>query len=78
MPAFETELVGIDGVEAPKPAEGATESVKSGASSVASEATEKATEGVKAKVMEKVHEAAEALKVTLEDTDADGMEHNEL
>lgn len=71
---FETELVSIDGVEPPKPVESASESVSSGASSV----VDKATEGVKEKIMSKASEAAEAIKVTIEDTDADGVEHNEL
>jgi hypothetical protein len=61
--------MGIQGVEAPasivtKPVESST--------------AEKASEGVKEKILEKVEEATEALKVTLEDTDGDGQEHNEL
>ena len=39
---------------------------------------DKATEGVKEAVQSKIAEAAEALKVTLADTDGDGQEHNEL
>lgn len=58
----------IDGVEAPKKV------TEESASSVAGEATE----GVKEAVASKIAEAAEALKVTLADTDGDGQEHNEL
>jgi len=65
---FETELMGIAGVEAPK------KIVEKSASSVA----DKATEGVKAAVESKIAEAAEAIKVTVADTDGDGQEHNEL
>ncbi|KFZ13539.1 hypothetical protein V502_06543 [Pseudogymnoascus sp. VKM F-4520 (FW-2644)] len=62
---FETELMGIKGVEAP-------------ASIVLKEAASEETEGIKEKIKAKVEEAAEAVKVTLEDTDGDGQEHNEL
>ncbi|KFY13817.1 hypothetical protein V491_06261 [Pseudogymnoascus sp. VKM F-3775] len=62
---FETELMGIKGVEAP-------------ASIVLKEAASEETEGIKEKIKAKVEEAAEAVKVTLEDTDAGGQEHNEL
>lgn len=65
---FETELIGIDGVEAQVPV------VEKSASSVA----DKATEGVKAAVSSKIAEAAEAAKVVVTDTDGDGQEHNEL
>jgi FK506-binding protein 2 len=65
---FETELMGIDGVEAPEPI------VEKSASNV----KDKATEGVKAAIQSKVSEAAEAAKVVLADTDGDGQEHNEL
>lgn len=65
-------MMGIKGVEAP--ASIVTKPAASAASSVA----DAATEGVKEKIMSKVGEAAEAVKVTLEDTDADGQEHNEL
>jgi len=65
---FETELMGIKGVAAPEKV------IEKSASSVA----DKATEGVKAAVESKIAEAAEALKVTLADTDGDGQEHNEL
>lgn len=44
----------------------------------ASSVVDKATEGVKAAVESKIAEAAEAIKVTLADTDGDGQEHNEL
>jgi len=65
---FETELMGIAGVEAPKaPVVESAESVK-----------DEATEGVKAAVKSKIAEAAEAIKVTVADTDGDGQEHNEL
>ncbi|KAG0645698.1 FK506-binding 2, partial [Hyphodiscus hymeniophilus] len=65
---FETELMGIAGVEAPKaPVVESADSVK-----------DKATEGVKAAVKSKIAEAAEAVKVTVADTDGDGQEHNEL
>jgi FK506-binding protein 2 len=75
---FETELMSIAGVEQPKPVSSASETVKSGASSVASSVVEEATEGIKEKIMDKVAEAAEAVKVTIQDTDGDGQEHNEL
>jgi len=65
---FETELMGIDGVEAPE------NIVEKSASSVA----DKATEGVKAAAASKIAEAAEAIKVTVADSDGDGQEHNEL
>jgi len=65
---FETELMGIAGVESPKSI------IEKSASSVA----DKATEGVKAAVASKLAEAAEAVKVTIADTDGDGQEHNEL
>ncbi|KAH8594746.1 FKBP-type peptidyl-prolyl cis-trans isomerase [Bisporella sp. PMI_857] len=65
---FETELMGIDGVPAPE------KIVEKSASSVA----DKATEGVKEAVKSKIAEAAEAVKVTVADTDGDGQEHNEL
>lgn len=57
--------MGIKGVEAP-------------ASIVMKEAASEETEGIKEKIKAKVEEAAEAVKVTLEDTDGDGQEHNEL
>ncbi|RDW75819.1 peptidylprolyl isomerase-1 [Coleophoma crateriformis] len=76
---FETELMGIDGV--PKP-ESIVEKVKDKATSTASSAAEKATEnvkeGVKEAIASKLGEAAEAVKVTIADTDGDGQEHNEL
>ncbi|KAF4630951.1 hypothetical protein G7Y89_g7183 [Cudoniella acicularis] len=65
---FETELMGIQGVEAP------VSIIEKPASSVA----DKATEGVKAAVKSKIAEAAEAVKVVIADTDDDGQEHNEL
>lgn len=70
MTVFETELIGIDGV--PKP-ESIIEKAKDKASSTASSAGEEATEGVKEAIVSKVGEAAEALKVTLADTDGDGQ-----
>jgi FK506-binding protein 2 len=60
--------MGIDGVEAPE------NIVEKSASSVA----DKATEGVKAAAASKIAEAAEAIKVTVADSDGDGQEHNEL
>ena len=76
---FETELIGIKGVQAPE------EIIEKSASSIADEASEgassvadKATDGVKAAAASKIAEAVEALKVTLADTDGDGQEHNEL
>lgn len=60
--------MGIDGVKAPE------NIVEKKASSV----VDKATEGVKAAVESKIAEAAEAIKVTLADSDGDGQEHNEL
>lgn len=57
--------MGIKGVEAP-------------ASVVPKEAASEETEGIMEKIKAKVEEAAEAVKVTLEDTDGDGQEHNEL
>jgi len=68
---FETELMGIDGVEAPV-------SIVESSSGTASSVASKATEGVKAAVESKIAEAAEAAKVILADTDGDGQEHNEL
>lgn len=75
---FETELMSIQGVGQPKPASSTSESVSSGASSVASSLADEATEGVKEKIMSKVEEATEAVKVTIQDIDGDGQEHNEL
>lgn len=60
---FETELMGIEGVKAP---------------SVVDKVAHKAEEGIKAAVASKLGEAAEAVKVTLQDSDGDGQEHNEL
>jgi FK506-binding protein 2 len=60
--------MGIDGVEAPE------KIIEKSASSVA----DKATEGVKEAVKSKIAEAADAIKVTVADTDGDGQEHNEL
>jgi len=71
---FETELMGIQGVVAAPIVEKEGSAASSTASSVASEATE----GLKEKIASKVGEAAEAVKVTLQDTDGDGQEHNEL
>lgn len=65
---FETELIGIEGVEPPKNV------VEKEASSVASTATE----GIKAAVESKLADAAEAAKIIISDTDGDGQEHNEL
>ena len=62
----------IDGVAAP------ASIVEKSASSVAGSIKDKATDGVKEAVQSKIAEAAEALKVTLADTDGDGQEHNEL
>lgn len=70
---FETELMGIDGVEAP-----VSIVEKSSSSGVAGSVASKATEGVKAAIESKLAEAAEAAKVVLADTDGDGQEHNEL
>lgn len=67
--------MGIQGVE--KPASTA-KPAKSSASSVGSSIASEASEGVAEKILDKVGEAAEALKVTLQDTDGDGQEHNEL
>jgi len=77
---FETELMSIQGVEQPKPVSSASESVSSGASSITSSLADEATEGIKEKIISKVGEAAEAVKVTIQDTDDDGQEqqHNEL
>ena len=94
---FETELVGIKGVDTPaKIIEKSASSASDAASSVASDASSagssvasdaadtvssvasKATEGIKEKIVEKLEEAAEAVKITLMDTDGDGQEHNEL
>ena len=75
---FETELMSIRGVEQPKPVSSGSESVSSGASSVTSGLADEATEGIKEKIMSKVGEAAEAAKATVQDTDSDGQEHNEL
>jgi FK506-binding protein 2 len=73
---FETELMGIQGVESP--ASIIEKTAESGASSVASSIASEATEGIKEKIAEKLGEAAEAVKITLQDTDGDGQEHNEL
>jgi len=72
---FETELMGIDGVKAP---EKVVEKVAEKAADSASSVEEKATQGVKDTIQSKVAEAAEAIKVTVADTDGDGQEHNEL
>lgn len=64
--------MGIQGVEKP------ASTAKSSASSVGSSVVAEASEGVAEKIIEKVGEAADALKVTLADTDGDGQEHNEL
>ncbi|KAI0473570.1 hypothetical protein GGR56DRAFT_676056 [Xylariaceae sp. FL0804] len=68
---FETELMGIKGVEKP-------ESIvtKSAASSVSS-ASEEASAAVAGKIAEKVGEAAEVVATVLGDSD-DVQEHNEL
>jgi FK506-binding protein 2 len=76
MAVFETELMGIKGVEAPESI--VTKSISSAASSVVSSVADAATEGIKEKIMSKVGEAAEAIKVTIQDTDDSGQEHNEL
>jgi FK506-binding protein 2 len=65
----------IQGVEQPPPI---VSSAADSASSAASSVVDKATEGIKEKIVSKVGEAAEAIKVTLQDTDGDGQEHNEL
>lgn len=65
---FETELMGIAGVEKP------ASIIEKTASSVA----DKATEGVKAAISSKVAEAVDAAKTVIADTDGDGQEHNEL
>lgn len=65
---FETELMGIRGVEKP-----ASIKIKTAAESAASSATEKLAE----KVASVASEAAEAVKTVVADTD-DGQEHNEL
>ena len=65
---FETELMGIAGVEKP------ASIIEKSASSVA----DKATEGVKAAISSKVAEAVDAAKTIIADTDGDGQEHNEL
>ena len=70
---FETELMGIDGVEAPK-----APVVEKPAEGVKDKATDSVKEGVKAAIKSKISEAAEAAKVVLADTDGDGQEHNEL
>jgi FK506-binding protein 2 len=75
---FETELMGIQGVEQPKPISSASESISSGTSSVTSSLADDATEGIKEKIVSKVGEAAEATKVIIQDTDGDGQEHIEL
>lgn len=72
MAVFETELMSIEGVKAPE------STVSESASSVVSSAAEEVTEGVKEKIMSKVAEAAEAVKVTIQDSDDSGQEHNEL
>jgi len=84
---FETELMGIDGVESPEEivvvkGDPATEKTAEEAEAPIVEdvkvAEDKAAEGVKAAVTSKIAEAAEALKVVVADTDGDGQEHNEL
>jgi FK506-binding protein 2 len=70
---FETELMGIDGVEAPK-----APIIDKTAESIKDKATDSAKEGVKAAIKSKISEAAEAAKVVIADTDGDGQEHNEL
>ena len=73
FPVFETELMGIAGVEAPVSIIEETSDSDS-ASSVA----DTASEGVKHGAASVVSEAAEAVKTILADTDGDGQEHNEL
>jgi len=75
---FETELMGIEGVEAPESIVDATSTTSGGASESVSSVVDEATGGVKEAIESKIAEAAEALKVTLADTDGDGQEHNEL
>ncbi|KAI0997468.1 hypothetical protein K3495_g10719 [Podosphaera aphanis] len=65
---FETELMGIAGVESPKSI------VEKTTSSVVA----KATDAIKDAAKDKLADAAEAVKVMLTDTDAGGQEHNEL
>ncbi|KAM0276201.1 hypothetical protein ACHAQH_007008 [Verticillium albo-atrum] len=73
---FETELMGIDGVEKPEkivvklPKEDAKEEVK--------EEAEKAAEGIAEKVASVVGEAADAVKTVVADGTDDNQEHNEL
>lgn len=64
--------MGIQGVEKP-----ATIITKS-ASSVASEATDAAATAASTAAEGLAHKIMDAAKVVLQDTDADGMEHNEL
>ncbi|KAG9249085.1 hypothetical protein BJ878DRAFT_485439 [Calycina marina] len=86
---FETELMDIKGVHKPEPVAESASSAGESASSAGSVAGEKVTDaaesvageatgGVKEAIASKVGEAAEALKVTIADTDGDGQEHNEL
>ena len=70
--------MGISGVEKPASIIEKTLSVSSEASETASSLKDKATAGVKEAIKNKVTEAAEAIKVTLQDSDGDGQEHNEL
>ncbi|KAG9238022.1 putative FK506-binding protein 2 [Amylocarpus encephaloides] len=69
---FETELMGIDGVEAP------VSIIEKSSSNSASSAKDAATEGGKNAAASVISEAAEAVKTVLADSDGDGQEHNEL
>ena len=78
----------IAGIKVPSPekvikefgssVEEATGTAAEKATEAAGSVADKATDGVKEAIASKIGEAAEALKVTLADSDGDGQEHNEL
>ncbi len=72
---FETELVGIRGVAQPPPV---VSSAGDSASTAASSELHEATEGIKEKIVSNAGEATDATKISAQDTDGDGQEHNEL
>lgn len=74
---FETELLGIDGVEKPDPIVYKTATETDTATSTSTGPIDEATEALGEKIAEKVGEAAEVVKTIIQDTD-DGQEHNEL
>lgn len=71
---FETELMGIKGVEKPE----TIKTISKTASSIASEATEAAADAASTAAEGILEKVAHAAATILADTDGDGQEHNEL